>query len=431
MDVTGARLPGRRWPGGLAWALWALAMLGLASVPWFDHLLRAAHRSDLTQLNASTIPYVLALVIAPTVGAVLAGRRPGHPVGWLLLALGLSVSGSGFADGYARYGVVARPGMLPAARWVAIYSPATLLIGLACIGFILLLTPTGSLPSRRWRLWARVAATGPALFLLALTFGPFLIPPYESVAKPLADSPLTPVMAVATVVAFGITVGSLAVGAASLVVRFRRAHGVERLQLRWLALAAAVTGVLAAVVLVGMALGATAVPLLAAGVCMAILPLATGAAILRYRLYDLDRIVSRTLAYGLLTILLGGAYAAVVLGLGELLGGDRSLLVAGATLAVALAFQPARRRIQGAVDRRFNRRRYDAARTIAAFSARLRQQTDLDALRIELLAVVDQTMQPTRASLWLRPSGPGPQGSDGAHAATRPAAAIRSAGPAS
>jgi hypothetical protein len=98
--------------------------------------------------------------------------------------------------------------MLPAARWVAIYSPATLLIGLACIGFILLLTPTGSLPSRRWRLWARVAATGPALFLLALTFGPFLIPPYESVAKPLADSPLTPVMAVATVVAFSITVPS-------------------------------------------------------------------------------------------------------------------------------------------------------------------------------------------------------------------------------
>jgi hypothetical protein len=97
MDVTGARLAGRRWPCGLAWALWALAMLGLASVPWFGHLLRA-HRSDLTQLNAGTIPYVVALVIAPTVGAVLAGRRPGHPVGWLLLALGLSLSGSGFAD---------------------------------------------------------------------------------------------------------------------------------------------------------------------------------------------------------------------------------------------------------------------------------------------------------------------------------------------
>jgi hypothetical protein len=131
---------------------------------------------------------------------------------------------------------------------------------------------------------------------------------------------------------------------------------------------------------------------------------AVGAAILRYRLYDLDRIISRTLAYGLLTVLLGGAYAGMVLGLGQLVGRDSSLLVAGATLAVAAAFQPARRRIQAAVDRRFNRRRYDAARTIGGFNARLRQEIDLDGLTAELLAVVDQTMQPTRVSLWLRPT---------------------------
>jgi hypothetical protein len=177
---------------------------------------------------------------------------------------------------------------------------------------------------------------------------------------------------------------------------------VERQQLRWLALAAALTGVAAAGVGVGMAVGATAVPLFAAGVCLALLPLATGAAILRYRLYDLDRIISRTLAYGLLTVLLGGGYAAVVLGLGQLLGQDSSLVVAGATLAVAAVFQPARRRIQQAVDRRFNRRRLDAARVIQAFSTRLRDQVDLDGLTAELLEVVDQTMQPTRASLWLR-----------------------------
>ncbi|HEX8133129.1 MAG TPA: hypothetical protein VF880_06840 [Actinomycetes bacterium] len=149
---------GRRWsPAGLAWALWALAMLGLATVPWFDRLLRVAHRPDLTQLNASTIPYLAAIVVAATVGLVLAGRRPRHPVGWLLLALGLSVSASGLADGYARYAVVARPGALPAADWVAVYSPATVFMGLVCIGFVLLLTPTGSLPSpagaggRGWR----------------------------------------------------------------------------------------------------------------------------------------------------------------------------------------------------------------------------------------------------------------------------------------
>ena len=134
-----------------------------------------------------------------------------------------------------------------------------------------------------------------------------------------------------------------------------------------------------------------------------VLPVAIGAAILRYRLYDLDRIISRTLAYGLLTLLLGGGYAVVVLGLGQLLGQDSSLAVAAPTLVVAALFQPARRRIQAAVDRRFNRRRYDAARTIQAFSARLREQVDLDTLSVDLLAVVDHTMQPTQASLWLRP----------------------------
>jgi peptidoglycan/LPS O-acetylase OafA/YrhL len=208
---------------------------------------------------------------------------------------------------------------------------------------------------------------------------------------------------VAIVAGFFLTVAGLVVGAGSLVARFRRARGVERQQLRWLALAAALTGAGAAVVGVGMAMGATAVPLFAAGVCLALLPLATGAAILRYRLYDLDRIVSRTVAYGLLTVLLGLGYAVVVLGLGRLLPEGSSLVVAAATLAVAAVFQPLRRRIQQAVDRRFNRRRHDAGRIIEAFGARLRDQVDLDTLTAEVLAVVDQTMAPTRASLWLRP----------------------------
>jgi hypothetical protein len=136
---------------------------------------------------------------------------------------------------------------------------------------------------------------------------------------------------------------------------------------------------------------------------MVLLPLAIGAAILRYRLYDLDRIISRTVAYGLLTVLLGGGYAGVVLGFGQLLGRSSSLVVAGATLAVAAAFQPARRRVQVAVDRHFNRRCYNAARTIQAFSARLRQEVDLDTLAAELMSVVDRTMEPTTVSLWLRP----------------------------
>jgi len=394
----------QRWPAWLAWALWGLAVLGLASVPWFDRLARQAGRPELAQLNASTIPYLLAIVVAATVGAVLAGRLPRHPVGWLLLGVGLSVAGSGVTDGYARYGVVARPGALPAARWVAIYSPATTIVGLALVGYVLLLTPTGSLPSPGWRWWGRVAAAGPVAFVAALTVGPGLvIPPYDTVIDPVTIVALAGAVLAAIVAGFFLTVAGLVVGAGSLVVRFRRARGTERQQLRWLALAAAATGAGAAVFGVGMAIGATAVPLFAAGICLALLPLATGAAILRYRLYDLDRIVSRTLAYGLLTVLLGLGYAAVVLGLGRLLPQGSSLVVAAATLAVAALFQPARRRVQAAVDRRFNRRRHDAGQVIAAFGARLRDQVDLDTLTAEVLAVVDQTMAPTRASLWLRP----------------------------
>jgi hypothetical protein len=204
--------------------------------------------------------------------------------------------------------------------------------------------------------------------------------------------------------AFGVANLAVLVGAGSLVVRFRRARGGERQQLRWVALAAALALLGSVVVLVAVPLGTSPVLLgWVAGVYIAIVPVAIGAAILRYRLYDLDRIISRTLAYGLLTLLLGGGYAGVVLGLGQLLGRDSSLVVAGATLAVAAVFQPARRRIQAAVDRRFNRRRHDAAQMIAAFSDRLRQQVDLDELTAEFLAVVEETMQPTTASMWLRP----------------------------
>jgi hypothetical protein len=310
------------------------------------------------------------------------------------------------ADGYARYGLLARPGALPAARWVAVYSPATIYLAFVCIGFVLLFTPSGSLPSPRWRWWARLAAAVPVGFLLALAVGPGLvIPPYDEVIDPVSAPALASAVAAVVAVSFTVAIGGLTVGAWSLVVRFRRARGTERQQLRWVAFAAALTVPPAAVVLFGVVVDTTAtvVLLVALGVCMALLPLAIGAAVLRYRLYDLDRIISRTLAYGLLTLLLGGGYALVVLGLGQLLGRDNGLVVAAATLAVAAAFRPARRRIQRAVDRRFNRRRYDAARTVQAFAVRLRQQVDLDALTAELLAVVDQTVQPTQVALWLRP----------------------------
>jgi hypothetical protein len=231
-----------------------------------------------------------------------------------------------------------------------------------------------------------------------------MLPEHPTVGNPLAlPVPIGLLLAVAAVDAV-IVLATLVAAAGSLVVRFRRARGTERQQLRWLAFAAALAAVALLVAVAAGVMAKDGVVLAALGTCVALLPLATGAAILRYRLYDLDRIISRTLAYGLLTVLLGGGYAGVVLGLGQFLGRESSLVVAAATLAVAAAFQPARRGIQAVVDRRFNRRRYDAAQTIQAFSARLRQQVDLDTLTAELLAVVEQTIQPTSVSLWLRPS---------------------------
>jgi hypothetical protein len=408
--TTAARM--RWWPSVLAWALWLASLLCLAAVPWLDELLRQAGRADLVQFTfpGVAIP-VLALVSSVTVGAVVAARRPAHPVGWLLLGIALSLTATAATAQYFVYGLLVRPGALPAARYAVLYQPATTFTALTLIGFVLLLTPTGALPSPRWRWLARVMAVTPAVLVLVVTLagGP-VDPRYQALGGPFDLRGLDGVLLAANRTALAVTVVGLVAAAVSLVGRFRHARGVERLQLRWVALAAVLVGLGAVGVLFGLAVGGSAAGTLfglAVGCWLVVPPVATGAAVLRYRLYDLDRIVSRTLAYGLLTLLLGGGYALVVLGLGQLLGRDSSsLLVAAATLAVAAAFQPARRRVQRLVDRRFNRRRYDAARTVDAFAARLREQVDLDALSAELLAVVDQTMQPTMASLWLRPQPP-------------------------
>jgi hypothetical protein len=379
-------------------------MLGIPVIAWLDHLSRQAGRPDLAQLTLGAfVGPVLSLVSATTVGAVLASRRPGHPVGWLLLVLGLSLAWGGVAPAYAAYGLLARPGALPAAHAVARNYSITVVTAQTALSFVLLLTPTGSLPSPRWRWWARVTAAAAAILLVALAVasGP-LDPQYQVLGGPFDVRGQSGALLVVNQLALAFTTLAVVAGAGSLVVRFRRATGVERLQLRWVAWAAALAVLGAVVALGGVAVAATAVVTWALSTCLAVLPLALGAAILRYRLYDLDHILSRTLTYGLLTLLLGGGYAVVVLGLGQLLGRDSSLVVAGATLAVAGVFQPARRRVQQVVDRRFNRRRHDTAQTIDAFGARLHQQIDLDTLSTELLAVVDQTMQPTRASLWLR-----------------------------
>jgi hypothetical protein len=406
MAVTSAAGLGRprRWAAGLAWGLWALVMLGLAVVPWMDRLIIRAGRPDLAAfVPGSVVGPVVALLSAATIGAVLASRRPRHPVGWLLLGFALSLTASGVISSYVTYGLLARPGALPAVHLVARYYPATGAAALALLSLVLLLTPTRSLPSARWRWWAVITAATPVALVLVMPVAPGRLDPQPLLtSSPFSDRALGGVLLVATRVALVVTALAVAVAAGSLGLRFRRAQGVERQQLRWVALAAALMVLAVPIVLAPVALEIPVLAEWAPPVWVAVLPVAVGAAILRYRLYDLDRIISRTLAYGLLTLLLGGGYALVVLGLGQLLGRESPLVVAAATLAVAAVFQPARRRIQAEVDRRFNRRRHDATRIIEGFGIRLRDQVDLDTLTADLLAVVDQTMQPTKASLWLR-----------------------------
>jgi MFS family permease len=393
-----------RWGAAtLAWTVWALTVLGVAGTLWLDRLLRQAGRADLTALSASAVPLAVAALSAVTVGTVLAARRPRHPVGWLLLAMGLSIAAHELTYSYTRYGLVALPGTLPGAAYLAGLNNGLVVQWIACAGFVLLLTPTGRLPSPRWRWWARTAAAAAGLWLLGSIVDPApLQPEYPDIGNPLGAPALSAALDLLVFAALVVLV-SLIVGAVSLLLRFRRARGVERLQLRWLIWGAVVASLALVVAMAALMVQDDSTLLnVGLGVSAAMFPLATGAAILRYRLYDLDRVISRTVAYALLTILLGLGYAAVVLGLGRLLPEGSGLVVAAATLAVAALFQPARRRTQSLVDRRFNRRRHDAGQTIAAFGARLRDEVDLATLTGELLAVVDQTMQPTRASLWLR-----------------------------
>jgi hypothetical protein len=392
----------------LAWAVAGLTMLSGAPALWLLSRTRLAGVDEASPTVGTVAPVVLVVVSAMTVGALVASHRPRHPVGWLLLGVGLGVASNVLVEPYVTYGLLVRPGSLPGAGHLVGFVYSSFFVALSCAGFVLLLTPTGRLPSPRWRWWARVAAAAPVVTMVGLAVQPDPLAP-EYYGNFLAVPVLAPVLLPAALAGIAVVALSLLVAAGSLVVRFRRARGVERLQLRWLALAAAVASVLLLVALVAGGLGRDPVVLSSLALCLALVPLATGASILRYRLYDLDRIISRTLAWTALTVLLGLGYAGVVLGLGRLLPDSSSLAVAAATLAVAAAFQPARRRIQAVVDRRFNRRRFDAARTVDGFAARLRDQVDLDALAGELLAVVDRTMQPATASLWLRQRTAGEQ----------------------
>jgi hypothetical protein len=394
---------GRRW-SWVAWSMLAIFVVGCGSAV----TLLVARGGGFEQEGVA-LP--LAFAGFMVVGAVIVARRPANAIGWIFSAIGLLAATGWPAMEYAAYAYLTRPGSLPGASWAAWYqqlwwTPMFALLAIATP----LLFPTGRLPSARWRPVAAVAALVTVALELLFAFRPTIRLQVQdrtyAVDNPigLAWVPDPETSAVGGAL-FGVLTACLVAAVLSLVLRFRRSHGVERQQLKWFTYA----GVL---LILGGPLASYLLPSsvsdVSFGLAIALVPVAAGIAILRYRLYDIDRLISRTLVYGLLTTLLAGVYVLVVLVLGQLFGGigaePPSGAVAGATLAVAALFQPARRRIQQVVDRRFNRRKYDAAKTVEAFSVRLRDEVDLDALSAELLAVVDQTMQPTTASLWLRQS---------------------------
>jgi hypothetical protein len=332
-----------------------------------------------------------------------------------------------FTGPYHDRGVVIAPGSLPAAALIGRLGGVGWPVSYLFLGLLLLVFPDGRLPSVRWRPAALMFLGSWTLLLLYGLFAPATETPYGvPQTNPLAIEALGhPAAKAVDAGALLVWQVSLAVMALAPLQRFRRAGPVQRQQLKWFAFV--VGGCFASLLAAGalravLPIVAGALTFVAAAGVLVGIPVAVGVAILRYRLYDIDRLISRALVYATLTVILGLGYGGLVLALGQLFGrvGERtpSWAVAGATLAVAALFQPARRRVQAVVDRRFNRRRYDAAKTIQAFSTRLRDQIDLDTLSTELLAIVDQTTEPTRVSLWLRPSAPG--SSDIPHSEARP-----------
>ena len=395
----------------LAWSIWALSVtfagLGLIFLflnGSFEDLLDESLGIDAT----------LALAF-PTVGAIIASRRPGNAVGWLFCAVGLCGGASIFFAQYGIYALVTNPDSLPAgliATWIAtwVWLPSVTLT----LTFLLLLFPHGRLLSPRWRpvAWLAAAVTMAGTVLLAIVPWDLLNPDLPGDTgisqNPVGVESLGYLGIAPPVPIFLIGIPTTLLSVASLVLRFRRSRGEERQQLKWF--------VYAGVLIVG----ALFIPLLVPGAASSVLqllvipllPVAAGVAILRHRLYEIDLLINRTLVYGSLTAMLAlvyfGGVAATQAIFQALTGQEQQpqLAIVVSTLVIAALFNPLRRRIQGFIDRRFYRRKYDAAKTLEAFSAKLRDETDLDALNAELVGVVRETMQPAHVSLWLRPDTP-------------------------
>ena len=383
----------RRSHGRLAWALAAVAP-SLLLVAW---LIRGV------DVGSSGLVPALGLAFSG-VGALVASRQPDNAMGWLFLGIGATTGLGMLAGAYAERWVAGDGGSRALGEAAAVYGTLSWIpfILVPCT-FVLLLFPDGRLVSRRWRWVAWCAGGGIAGVVLVSAVAPGPLEDYPTLDNPYGvDGPLLgPLTAIAVALLLVGLVGSVA----SVIVRFRRAQGERRQQIKWLALAGAVAAVIVPVATAGSDLWGTAAANVACMLAVLGLPLAAGVAILRYRLYDIDVVINRALVYGAVTASLAVAYLACVLLLQLVLSpltADSGLAVAASTLAVAAMFRPARARAQAVVDRRFYRRRYDAAQTLASFSGRLRDELDLDALDADLRGVVIEAMQPAHVTLWLR-----------------------------
>ncbi len=353
-------------------------------------------------------------------GVLIARHQPRNSIPWILLGLGLTWGVGNALEGYTNTALITSPGSLPGGVYTDVLGTWLWVPGIVPMGtFLLLLFPDGHLQSPRWRwlMWLTTFTMAAAAVAIVFKGGSLADDGFPQLSNPFGVPAMQPLVDVFMVSLLLIPVCVVA-SAVGLVLRFRRSRGIDRLQLKWLATAAAVVAAtygVAMVVSIPYSWLEDATPPAVAAVQMlalasfALIPLSIGVAILRYRLYDIDRLISRAVSYAIVTAVLAAVYAAVVVGLGTAFGRTGNpVLIAGATLLVAGLFGPLRRRVQGAVDRRFNRRAYDAERVLGAFSTRLRDELDIDALTGELRSAVASAVQPLSVGVWIRRGGGGP-----------------------
>jgi hypothetical protein len=393
-----------RWTTRLAWSTCALyvaavlvarglAFIGLGTWFWED------------------FSHAIVLLLFSSIGALVAARRPQNAVGWLLCAFAVEGGVEELVTEYGKYTLFAAPGVLPGGAVVAWLQSWSWAFSFAAMAFVLLLFPNGQLLSRRWRPLAWITAAASMFLALGMAVSPGPIKNrsvFESVPNPFALERLPAEFALALVgVSFVVLNLSLLAAAVSMIVRFRRARGVERQQLKWFAVAATL---LAVAFIVNFAYqfvdGLHFLEQVTFFIGLSSVAVSVGIAILRHRLYDVDLLINRAVVYGVLSTGLALVYWASVLLLQQLLRPitqGSELAVIASTLAVAALFNPARLRIQYLVDRRFYRRKYDGKQILQDFNLKLRQEVDLDSLNAELVAVVSRAMQLEQASLWLKP----------------------------